>query len=389
MNNIDIRAEWAKIKAEEQRINKLLADYLYPVTADMIYREAEQLFNAEINSRIANDDSRPWYEAKEQAIIELDKTLDDFIQEAASNLEPDSDSREFRRALFDCIIQKKIDKETKTQIRDLIVETLKQVKKKGELDRGDISQGKLATNLTIKIEGVLKGKYDSERDGSIRDHVKDTLYEYQGHVAGGADPNDQQYQSAAGLANEIEDICKSNILARQELAEYIIKQIYMGIKNVHSGEFSSGGNKNYDRHTIARGYLEYEDGSTGLPQFDMYFDSKNSLAGIGSSTEKFIISSQDVITHILMSEMFDDNLRAYNKNKASMDNELLLEYLVQQYSKRPIYYLIDKEKKEVYPLSYLVDEDKLMMDPAGLSLLTNEMAKGKYMIQYAKAIVKK
>ena len=89
-----------------------------------------------------------------------------------------------------------------------------------------------------------------------------------------------------------------------------------------------------------------------------------------------------------MNEMFDDNLKAYNENKASMENELLLEYLVQQYSKRPVYYLIDKQKQEVYPLSHLVDEDKLMMDPKGLSLLANEMSKGIYMIQYAKAIVK-
>lgn len=388
MNNIDIRAEWAKIKSEETRINKLLVDYLFPVTEDMVRREANDIFESEID-RIMDKDTLPWYEARQRAIAELDKQLDDYVKEAISNLQPDPNSKEFRQALFNRIIQKRLDKDTKTQIRDLIVQTLKQVKKKDELDRDDISQGKLATNLTIKIEGVLKSKYDSERDGSIRDHVKDTLYEYRSHVAKGAKPNDQQYQSAAGLANEIEDICKSNIFARQELAEYIIQQIYMGIKNVHSGEFSSGGNRNYDRHTIARGYLHYEDGSADLPQFDMYFDSKNSLAGIGSSTEEFIISSQDVITHILVSEMFDDNLRAYNKNKASMDNELLLEYLVQQYSKRPVYYLIDKEKEEVYPLSYLVDEDKLMMDPAGLSLLTNEMAKGKYMIQYAKAIVKK
>ena len=388
MNNIDIRAEWARIRAEEQHINKILAEYLFPITEDMVYREAQQLLNSEVESRIANDDSRPWYEAKEQAMMELDKTLDDFIQEATANLEPDPDSREFRRALFNCIIQKQLDKETKKEIRDLIVQTLKQVKQKGVLDRGDISQGKLATNLSIKIEGVLKSKYNGEKDGSLRDHVKDALYEYQGHVAKGADPDKQQYLSAAGLTNEIEDICKSNILARQDLAEYIIKQIYDGIESVHSAEFSSGANKNYDRRTMARGYLYHEDRTASLPQFDMYFDSKHTLTSLGSRVDDFIISSQDVITHILMNEMFDDNLKAYNENKTSMENELLLEYLVQQYSKRPVYYLIDKQKQEVYPLSYLVDEDKLMMDPKGLSLLANEMSKGIYMIQYAKAIVK-
>jgi hypothetical protein len=388
MNNIDIRAEWAKIKAEEQRINKLLVDYLFPVTEDMVRREANSIFESEID-RIMDKDTLPWYEARQQAIAELDKQLDDYVQEAMSNLQPDPNSQEFRQALFSRIVNKRLDDKTKKEIKQAIVDTLKKVKQTKSLDRADISQGKLASSLTLKIEGILAGKYKAETDDSLREHIKDGLYEYRNHVANGSNDKKQQNLSSVGITNEIEDICKSNILARQDLAEFILKGIYAGIKNVDSGEFSSGANKNYDRHTMARGYLYHEDGTASLPQVDIYFDSKASLAGIGSSTERFIISSQDVITHILMSEMFDDNLRAYNKNKASMDNELLLEYLVQQYGKRPIYYLIDKEKEEVYPLSYLVDEDKLMMDPGGLSLLTNEMAKGKYMIQYAKAIVKK
>lgn len=387
MNNIDIKAEWAKIKSEETRINKLLVDYLFPVTEDMVRREANSIFESEID-RIMDKDTLPWYEARQQAIAELDKQLDDYVQEAISNLQPNPDSQEFRQALFSRIVNKRLDDETKKEIKQVIVDTLKKVKQTKSLDRADISQGKLASSLTLKIEGILAGKYKAETDGSLREHIKDGLYEYRNHVANGSNDKKQQNLSSTGITNEIEDICKSNILARQDLAEFILQGIYAGIKNVSSGEFSSGANKNYDRHTMARGYLHYEDGTADLPQVDIYFDSKASLAGIGSSTNNFIISSQDVITHILMSEMFDDNLRQYNKNKHSADNELLLEYLVQQYNKRPIYYLIDKDKEEVYPLSYLVDEDKLMMDPGGLSLIANEMSKGIYMIQYAKAIVK-
>ena len=387
MNNIDIRAEWAKIKSEETRVNKLLVDYLFPVTEDMVRREANDIFESEID-RIMDKDTLPWYEARQQAITELDKQLDDYVKEAISNLQPDPDSQEFRQALFSRIVNKRLDDETKKEIKQVIVDTLKKVKKTQSLERADISQGKLATSLTLKIEGILAAKYKEETDGSLREHIKDGLYEYRNHVTNGSNEIKQQNLSSTGITNEIEDICKSNILARQDLAEFILQGIYAGIKNVSSGEFSSGANKNYDRHTIARGYLYHKDNTASLPQVDVYFDSKANLAGIGSSTNNFIISSQDVITHILMSEMFDDNLRQYNKNKNSADNELLLEYLVQQYSKRPIYYLIDKNKEEVYPLSYLVDTDKLMMDPGGLSLIANEMSKGKYMIQYAKAIVK-
>ena len=176
MNNIDIRAEWAKIKSEETRVNKLLVDYLFPVTEDMVRREANDIFESEID-RIMDKDTLPWYEARQQAITELDKQLDDYVKEAISNLQPDPDSQEFRQALFSRIVNKRLDDETKKEIKQVIVDTLKKVKKTQSLERADISQGKLATSLTLKIEGILAAKYKEETDGSLREHIKDGLYE--------------------------------------------------------------------------------------------------------------------------------------------------------------------------------------------------------------------
>ena len=78
----------------------------------------------------------------------------------------------------------------------------------------------------------------------------------------------------------------------------------------------------------------------------------------------------------------------YNNSKLSKDNELLLEYLYNQYSNEPYYYFIDKSKEEAYPISYLIDNNLLYMDPKGLDLVTEIIAGNRYHAVYGKAIRK-
>lgn len=390
MNNNNIRTAWTQMKSEEDKINKLIAEYLDYLNEDLIWKEAERLFNEEIDRLASRYKTDAWYVARERAIAECQLTVDDYIKDI-KDLYPkmNPDSPEFRHSLFNLIIQRRLDEETKKAINNLIMETFEKVREKGSIERTDISQGQLATSLTLKVQKVLiDSGYKGEIDDSLREHIKNGLYEYRNHAATGKLPIDKQQElSRDGLTNEIEDICVSNILARKDLVEQIASVLYAGIQDMVITETGSGDNYNYDRHTKAKGSFYHDDNSYSVKELDMYFDSKSNLASLGSTEENFIITSQDVITHILASQTFDDNLREYNK-KHSMENELLLEYLIQQYGQRPIYYIIDKKKEEIYPLSYLVDTDQLKMDPAGLSLSLNDLAKGIYKITYAKAVTK-
>lgn len=391
MNNTNIKTMWAQIKREEDRINKPIAEYLDYLNESLIWREAERMYGREIERLSSHYDTVPWYEAMERAAEECQSTVEDYIEDARELFpEIKSNSPEFRHSLFNLIIQQRLPEKTKKEIDKLIMETLKKVREKGSLDRNDISQGKLATSLTLKVQKVLiDSGYKGEIDDSLREHIKNTLYEYRNHAAKGRIPIDKQQEfSTEGLRNEIEDICVTNILARKDLVEKITKMLYTGIQDMLVTETSSGDNYNYDRHTKATGLLYHDDNSVDVKKFDMYFDSKSNLRSLGTEQENFIISSQDVITHIIASEEFNKNLLQYNR-KPSIDNELLLEYLIQQYGQRSIYYIIDKKKEEVYPLSYLVDSNQLKMDPKGLSLVLNDLTKGIYKITYAKAVTKK
>lgn len=391
MNNSNIKAAWAQIKNEEDRINNLIAEYLDYLNESLIWKEAERMYSREIERLASHNNTDPWYVAMERAAEECQSKVEDYIEDARGLFPATKpNSPEFRHSLFNLIIQRRLDKETKKKIDDLIMETLQKVREKGSIERTDISQGQLATSLTLKVQDVLiDNGYKGEIDDSLREHIKNGLYEYRSHAATGElSEEEQQKLSRDGLANEIEDICVSNILARKDLVKEIAEMIYTGIKDIQVKETGSGDNYNYDRHTKAKGYFYHDDNNVSTKEFDMYFDSKSNLKSLGSRQDNFIISSQDVITHIIASQTFDKNLRRYNR-KPSADNELLLEYLIQQYGQRPIYYLIDKKKEEIYPLSYLVDSNQLKMDPNGLSLALNDLTNGIYKITYAKAVTKK
>lgn len=391
MNNTNIKAAWAQIKSEEDRVNELIAEYLDYLNEGLIWDAAERMYGREIERLVSHNNTDPWYIATERAAEECQSKVEDYIEDARELFpEIKPNSPEFRHSLFNLIIKQRLDEKTKKEIDELIIETLKKVREMGSMDRNDISQGKLATSLTLKVQKVLiDSGYKGEIDDSLREHIKNTLYEYRSHAAKGEIPIDEQQKlSRDGLTNEIEDICVSNILARKDLVEIIAKMLYTEIQDIRVTETSSGDNYNYDRHTKATGLFYHDDNSVSIKKLDMYFDSKSNLSSLGSRQDDFIISSQDVITHIIANGEFDNNLRRYNR-RSSIDNELLLEYLIQQYGQRPIYYIIDKKKEEVYPLSYLVDSNQLKMDPKGLSLVLNDLTKGIYKITYAKAVTKK
>lgn len=392
---MDIRSQWAHIKDKEDEINKIVCDYLWFKNENQILRHASHLFDREVENLIDPNDKRAWGEAREEAQKILNKDLDDFLKKAeddfVAGLKPNSPK--FRSLLYQALEDTEFDAFTKKDLEALITQTLHKVKLNWS-KYNSISQGLLATNLTVQIEDLLKISYEGELDfNTAREHIKDALYQYRNKLQQGMPPDVQDKLTSEGLTNELEDAIWSNSANRQEMAEYIWNALYNDYKNVFqeptTKEKSSGENLNYDFKTIASGLLnDVQRRNTVLEkQVRLYFDSKASLSGIGSKTNNFLISSEEVIQAINLEQDSHEALLKYNR-RASYDNQLLLEYLISQYKDRPLYYLIDKANKEIYSLSYLVDEDMLKMDTGGLHLLTHEMTKGRYMIQYAKATKK-
>lgn len=395
MNDLEIRSQWSRIRDEEDKINKIMCDYLWFKNENDILRYASRLFDKEVENLIDPQDKRSWGEARAEAQKIMNKSMDDFLKEAEDDFNADlkPNSPKFRSLLYQALEDTEFDTFTKKDIQALVTQTLHKVRTNWS-KYNSISQGLLATNLTVQIEDLLKISYDGELDfNTAREHIKDALYQYRGKLQQGMPPDVQDKLTSEGLVNELEDAIWSNSANRQEVAEFIWNSLYNDYKNVigepTTTEKSSGENLNYDFKTIAKGWLnDTERRNTALEkQVKLFFDSKASVSGIGSRTNNFLISSEEVIDVINSESDSHEALLKYNR-KPSYDNQLLLEYLISQYKDRPLYYLIDKANKEVYSLSYLVDEDMLKMDTGGLHLLTHEITKGKYMIQYAKATKK-
>ena len=146
-------------------------------------------------------------------------------------------------------------------------------------------------------------------------------------------------------------------------------------------------NKEYDFHTETILSYKNKKGFEDAVRFDMFFDSKTNLMSLGTRLDDYIITSAKVIDILENSTNMNSSLATYN-NQHSKDNELLLEYLLSIYKDLKYYYLIEKEKKEVYSLSYLVDKDKIYLDPNGLYLNQMALLDNKYQLLYAKAVRK-
>lgn len=401
LNNLNIRSEWAELKRSEEKINKIICKFLREKYHDTLAREAKYAYEAEINELI-KDSNKPWYEARQEVIDQALVVYDDFAEEVFGRFDeeviPNSDR--FRKSLYSVIIEQTIPDDIKEKMSREIKKQLLQVKQFEWTPGRKIAMGKRAANTYNNIYKIMTEYTDSEgkvikdrmmisevRESDFKERIKDYFYIYLNKVSFKQMPKSIQADiTRKGLLNELEDAFLSNSDNRQVLAEYIASELFdTSIYSFTSAEFGSGDRKQYDFHvaTDGRGYVK----DTNIPKrFDMFYDSKLTVESVGAELKNYVITSQEVIDILSGSITPHRDLLAYNR-RHSEDNELLLEYLLDLYQSR-LYYLIDKENKEIYSLSYLVEQDKLKMDTRGLRLNEAALLNNKYQILYAKAVHK-
>ena len=401
LNNLNIRSEWAELKRSEEKINKIICDFLQMKMDNALALEARREYEAAINELI-KDSNKPWYEAREEVIQQAQVVYEDFREEVSDRFEmevtPNSDR--FRKTLYSVIIDQTIPDDIKEKMSREIKKQLLQVKQFEWTPGRKISMGQRASNTYNNIYKIMTEYTDSDgkvvkdeimmseiRRDDFRERIKDYFYIYLNKVSFKQMPKSIQADiTRKGLLNELEDTLWTNSANRRELAEYIASELFKtSIYSFSSDEFGTGDRKQYDFHVAAdaRGYVK----DTNIPKrFDMFYDSKLTVESVGAELKNYVITSQEVIDILSGSMTPHKDLLAYNR-RHSEDNELLLEYLLDLYHDR-LYYLIDKENKEIYSLSYIVEQDKLKMDTGGLRLNEAALLNNKYQILYAKAVHK-
>lgn len=406
LDNLNIRSEWAEFVRKEEEVNKIICKYLRDLYAAKIGNYAYQTYVEILGGR---KDKTPTDEEKYNAHKSIEETTDKLLAQFDSKMEPNSEF--FRKQLFEAITQYTIPKEQKDKMIELFEQRFLKVKNQKWTEGRKSAWGRRAstdTDSVIKIFNNIdksKKKKDTEiiipddiNPVDMQERIKGFYYEFfseknrkdqDGNFL--VTPEEQAKRSAKGLVNELEDAMLENSDIRNDLAAYIATELYNMIEDerakAHAVERSPGKNKEYDFHSEAILTYQNEEGLEDEARFDMFFDSKTNLMSLGVRLGKYVITSAQVIDILEKSTNMRSSLLTYN-NRDSKDNELLLEYLLSIYKDLKYYYLIEKEKKEVYSLSYLVDEDELWLDPNGLYLNQAALLNNRYQLLYAKAVRK-
>lgn len=406
LGNLNIRSEWAEFVRKEEEVNKIICKYLRELYAANIGYLSNQTYIEILGGRkdkLLTDEER--YNARKS----IDETTDKLLAAFDSKMKPNSPF--FRKQLFEAITQTTIPKEQKDDMIKLFEQRFLKVKDQKWTEGRKSAWGRRASTDTESVIKILnnidesKGKKVKEiiipsniNIEDMQERIKGFYYEFSseknrkdrnGNFL--VTPETQAQRSAKGLANELEDAILDNSDVRGDLAIYIATELYNMIEDERAKaiaiERSPGKNKEYDFHTEAILSYKNEKGLEDAARFDMFFDSKTNLMSLGARLDKYIITSAEVIDILENSTHMESSLLTYN-NQHSKDNELLLEYLLSIYKDLKYYYLIEKEKKEVYSLSYLVDKDKICLDPNGLYLNQTALLDNKYQLWYAKAVRK-
>lgn len=406
LDNLNIRSEWAEFVRKEEEVNKIICKYLRDLYAAKIENYAYQTYVEILGGR---KDKTPTDEEKYNAHKSIEETTDKLLAQFDSKMEPNSEF--FRKQLFEAITQYTIPKEQKDKMIELFEQRFLKVKDQKWTEGRKSAWGRRAstdTDSVIKIFNNIdksKKKKDTEiiipddiNPVDMQERIKGFYYEFfsetnrkdqDGNFL--VTPEEQAKRSAKGLVNELEDAMLENSDIRNDLAAYIATELYNMIKDerakVQAIERSPGKNKEYDFHSEATLTYHNTEGLKDEAKFDMFFDSKTNLMSLGVRLGKYVITSAQIIDILEKSTNMRSSLLTYN-NRDSKDNELLLEYLLSIYKDLKYYYLIEKEKKEVYSLSYLVDEDELWLDPNGLYLNQAALLNNRYQLLYAKAVRK-
>lgn len=406
LDNLNIRSEWAEFVRKEEEVNKIICKYLRDLYAAKIENYAYQTYVEILGGR---KDKTPTDEEKYNAHKSIEETTDKLLAQFDSKMEPNSEF--FRKQLFEAITQYTIPKEQKDEMIKLFEQRFLKVKDQKWTEGRKSAWGRRASTDTDSVIEIFNNidKSKKKKDTKIiipddinpvdmQERIKGFYYEFfseknrkdqDGNFL--VTPEEQAKRSAKGLVNELEDAMLENSDIRNDLAAYIATELYNMIKDerakVHAIERSPGKHKEYDFHSEAILTHQNEERLADEAIFDMFFDSKTNLMSLGVRLDKYVITSAQVIDILEKSTNMRSSLLTYN-NRDSKDNELLLEYLLSIYKDLKYYYLIEKEKKEVYSLSYLVDEDELWLDPNGLYLNQAALLNNRYQLLYAKAVRK-
>lgn len=412
LGNLNIRSEWAKFVENEDKLNKVLCGLLRCKYEDEIDYKTKSFHSESRREKEARNEV--WTDADE---YDMKKRTDvfktDALKEFDEQVKPGTE--DFHKYLYLAVKGMAIDPKLKEELIKMFEARFlkaKDYESKWTRDGRKKAIGKRAAEDTDKYIKAL-ARYTGP-DGSMtqeqldefsedyvgtkaaQEHIKSAYYTFlskikKRHPVTGdivISAKKQAKQSAHGLVAELEDALIDNSDLREDIASLAAKEFtrlaHGKLEMQKSSEQGSGDRMQYDFHTKVTNLFRDDKGYVSS-EFNMFWDSKSVEFGLGSTIENYVITSQEVIDLLEESGDMRNDLLRYNMVPSS-ENELLLEYLLDLYGKLKYYYLIDSKKEQVYPLSYLVKEDRLQMDPSGLyinqSVLLND---NKYQLLYAKA----
>lgn len=412
LNDLSIRSEWAKFVQNEDKLNKVICGLLRRNYEDEINYRTDRFYSESRREKEARNEV--WTDADD---YEIKKRNDAFKADALKQFDErvKPGTEEFHKNLYLAVKGMVIDQKQKEELIKMFEARFlkaKDYESKWTRDGRKKAIGKRAAEDTDKYikalahytgpdGSITQEQLDAFAEGYVgtkaaQEHIKSAYYTFlskikKRHPVTGdivISTEKQAKQSARGLVAELEDALIDNSDLRKVVAKYAAEEFTRlangELESQKSSEQGSGDRMQYDFHTKVTSLFRDDKGYVNS-ELNMFWDSKSAEFGLGSTIENYVITSQEVIELLEESDSMRDDLLRYNMVPSS-ENELLLEYLLDLYGKLKYYYLIDSKKKQVYPLSYLVKEDRLQMDPSGLyinqSVLLND---NKYQLLYAKA----
>lgn len=369
---------WMQISEKQRHMDEQIARMLSKVTLDEIYQYAEEILSSKKAEDGLSDAEIDAIRGDEIAKI-MGKYMDsgDYLN---------SSSESFRKRLYAAFTgavtltseeRQKIRAEILRAYNKITTNTgynpnrtgLKQVTGKS------IAIGQYASNIAKNLTSSKKGPNIKIDSTMLQKTAKGYLHMMSGTAS---NPNVTNLskslnQQIAGAINEVEDLLVDNLVKSTDfIAEltWMLEGDSTTISRITTSVDRSVGKAPYDFMIEAKGYDQYGF-SRSLKNGEFYFDSKRTGEGIGTTQYNAIVSDINVLLGLNGTPTIpqvDKALQKYNQNR-SLENALLLEYLYQEYNSTPIYYLIDKSKKEMYSLDYLVQKNQIDLDPQGLNLI--------------------
>ena len=370
---------WVQIADEQRDMDEQIASMLSKVTQHEIYRYAEEILLTKKAEDGLSDD-------------EVDAIRGDVIAQImgkymASGDYLNSSFQSFRQQLYAAFTgATTLTSQERQQIRAEILQAYNTLttntgynpKKTGlkQVTGKSIAIGQYASNIAKRLTSSKKGPKMNIDSKLLQDTVKGYLHMMNSTASNPKVSNLSKSlnQQLSGAINEVEDLLVDNLAKSTDFIAQLARELESDtttISTIRTSVSHSAGKAPYDFLIEAKGYDRF-----GFPRAlkkysKFYFDSKRRGEGIGTTQYDPIVSNVDVLLNlngITTLPQADKALQAYNQN-TSLQNALLLEYLYQEYQSTPIYYLIDKSKKEMYSLDYLVQSNKIDLDPGGLNFV--------------------